>query len=172
MKKIVVIGPESTGKSTLSEALANALGTLWVPEYARTYLDTLKRKYTQADLLTIAEGQLSTEDKYTLSAEKLLICDTDLNVIKVWSEYKYNGCHAAILRHIAARRYDLYLLTGIDIPWQNDPQREHPEPAMRSYFYNIYLDVVQNSGVPWVAIDGTPEERVQKSLLSVQQFMQ
>jgi len=161
----VVIGPESTGKSTLSEALAKELDTVWVPEYARAYIDDLKRPYTEHDLLHIAKGQLALEDNILQKANDFLVCDTDLNVIKVWSEHAFKRCHVEILEHIAQRKYDLYLLTNIDIPWTEDPQREHPD--MRGYFYNIYLDIVQNSGVKWLDISGTHYERLRAAMAGV-----
>jgi NadR type nicotinamide-nucleotide adenylyltransferase len=167
MKRIVVIGPESTGKSTLSEQLAEHYNTLWVPEYARQYIEALSRPYEEQDLLTIAEGQLSLEDERAALANKLLVCDTDLHVIKVWSEHRFRSCDPLILAYIAARKYDLYLLTYIDIPWEEDPQREHPEPQMREYFYNLYRELVINTGVPWVEIRGTQEERLQTAVQAI-----
>lgn len=166
-KKIVVIGPESTGKSTLSEALARRLKTLWVPEYAREYLDLLNRPYEENDLLRIAEGQISSEEEKSASAEDFLICDTDLHVIKVWSEHKYNHCHPWILEQVAVRRYDFYILTDIDLPWEPDPWREHPDPFMRRYFHHVYLDIVQNTGVPWTMVTGGEEERLQQALTAI-----
>ena len=160
IKKIVVIGPESTGKSTLSESLAAALQTIWVPEYARTYLEQLGRPYTETDLLEIAKGQIKTEETLLQKANKYLICDTDLYVLKVWSEASYKRCHSWILEQIAKRKYDLYLLTYIDTPWQDDPLREHPKPAEREYFYNIYKDIVIQSGVKWADIRGNEKERL------------
>jgi NadR type nicotinamide-nucleotide adenylyltransferase len=167
VKKIVVIGPESTGKSTLSQQLAEALDTLWVPEYARAYLEQLDIAYTQHDLLKIAQGQLTLEDVIAPDANKLLVCDTDLYVLKVWSEDKYGNCHPWILEQIAERKYDMYLLTDIDFEWQDDPLREHGTPAERSYFYNIYRDIVASSGLPWSNISGNPEERLQKALTAI-----
>lgn len=171
IKKIAVIGPESTGKSTLSAALATELNTVWVPEYARTYLEKLSRPYEQQDLLEIARGQLELEDKLAREANKLLICDTDLNVIQVWSHARYNSSHRFITEHIASRKYDMYLLTNIDTIWEEDPLREHPLPAERLYFYNIYRDIVQNSGLPWADISGTHEERLKKALEAIQQHI-
>lgn len=168
VKKIVVIGPESTGKSTLSEALAAELKTLWVPEYARGYLITLNRSYEQHDLLTMAKGQLDAEDTLASDANQFLICDTDLHVIKVWSEAKYGYCDKWILEQIAARKYDLYLLTDIDMAWQDDPLREHPLPEERKYFYNIYHDIVQNNPANWVGVSGTPEQRLKKAMAAIQ----
>ncbi|MVT07109.1 AAA family ATPase [Chitinophaga tropicalis] len=171
MLKVVVIGPESTGKSTLSERLAGHYQTMWVPEYARQYLDELSRPYEQQDLLVMAEGQLGLEEERAALANGVLVCDTDLHVIKVWSEHKYGDCDPRILEMIAMRRYDLYLLTYIDIPWEEDPQREHPDPTMREYFYQVYKDIVVNSGVPWVDIRGSYEERLQRATEAVDKLL-
>ena len=100
VKKVAVIGPECTGKSDLSEFLANHYHTAWVPEYARGYLDNLVRPYEQHDLLTIAHGQMRLEDKYAKDCKDLMICDTNLYVIKVWSQFKFGNCHPEILHHI------------------------------------------------------------------------
>lgn len=167
IKKIAIIGPESTGKSTLSEALAKHLHTVWVPEYARAYLDSLHRPYMEDDLLIMAQGQVQYEDALLQQANEYLICDTELHVIKVWSEHKYKRCDNWITEQIAIRKYDLYLLTYIDTEWEADPQRENPEPEMRQYFYDIYLDIVKKSGVPWAAIRGTHEERMQIALKAI-----
>ena len=172
MKRVVVIGPESTGKSTLSEQLAAHYNTIWVPEYARQYIEELPRPYEQRDLLAIAEGQLSLEDERAALANKLLICDTDLHVIKVWSEHKYQGVDPLILAYIASRKYDLYLLTYVDIPWQEDPQREYPDPQMREYFYKVYKEIVMSSGVPWVEIRGSFEERLETSVNAIDGLLQ
>lgn len=171
MLKVVVIGPESTGKSTLSEQLAAHYQTVWVQEFARRYLGELPRPYEQQDLLTIAEGQLALEDELARQANRLLVCDTDLHVIKVWSEHKYGTCDPRILEQIATRPYDLYLLTYIDIPWEEDPQREYPDPAMREYFYNIYKDLVAASGVPWVEIKGSFQERKSLAVAAVDNLL-
>lgn len=171
IKKIVVIGPESTGKSTLSEALAASLQTVWVPEYARAYLENLGRDYNEGDLLEIALGQIALEEERLKNANRFLFCDTDLYVLKVWSESKYHKCHSRILEEIARREYDLYLLAGIDTPWTDDPLREHPAPEERQYFYNIYRDIVQNSGVQWVDIKGDEKERLEIATKAVHRLL-
>ena len=170
MKRIVVIGPESTGKSTLSEKLAAHFNTVWTPEYAREYLEELGRPYEQSDLWEIARGQLRLEDKMVGQARELLLCDTDLYVIKVWSEHKYGQVDPRILEQIASRNYDLYLLTYIDIPWEDDPQREYPDPEMREYFYRIYRDIVINAGVPWADIRGSYEERERQAIKAIERL--
>ena len=170
-KKIVVIGPESTGKSTLSQMLGLHFNMPYVKEYARTYIDQLKRPYQESDLMEIAKGQLLEEQAALQQRSPLIFCDTDLYVIKVWSEHRYHRCATEILQQIAKRAYDLYLLTAIDMPWQNDPQREHPDPHMRRYFYAQYHDIVLQSGVPWTAVSGDPEERLQRAIAAINQYL-
>ncbi|SMD42386.1 nicotinamide-nucleotide adenylyltransferase, NadR type [Aquiflexum balticum DSM 16537] len=162
--KIVVIGPESTGKSTLSKSLAEYFNCPWVPEYARNYLEKLEGQYTFDDLLEIAKGQIREEETAIKKTENLLICDTDLHVIKVWSQHKFGKVHSWVEQQITDRKYDLYLLTDIDIPWENDPQREHPEPKQREYFLEIYRNLVIDSGIPYQVISGSLEERRKKSI--------
>ena len=157
LKKVVIIGPECTGKSELSEYLAGEFNTVWVREYARQYLEELDRPYDAGDLPRIAAGQLSLEDKMAAQANKVLICDTDLYVIKIWSLFKYGYCDQKILDAIAERKYDLYLLTYIDIPWEFDPQREHPD--QRESLYALYLDEMKNQKVPFAEIKGNRDQR-------------
>lgn len=157
IKKVVVIGPECTGKSELSEVLAREFNTVWVEEFARTYIEGLQRPYGPEDLPAIAAGQLMLEEEAASQANRVLICDTDLYVIKVWSNYKYGHCDPMILDSIAARQYDLYLLSYIDVPWQYDPQREHPHE--REKLFEIYLDEMQRQHTPFQVIKGSREER-------------
>jgi NadR type nicotinamide-nucleotide adenylyltransferase len=170
IKKIVIIGPESTGKSTLTKALANKFGEPWVEEYARPYLENLDREYQYDDLLEIAKGQLELEDLREKSAKRMLFCDTNLFVIKVWSDHKFLKTEPWILEQLQKRRYDFYLLTHIDIPWEEDPLREHPEPSMRGYFYQQYLQIVRNSNVPFAVIQGNPEERLDRAIGAIKKI--
>ncbi|HET8572864.1 MAG TPA: ATP-binding protein [Edaphocola sp.] len=164
VKKIVIIGPESTGKSTVAKALAQHFDTVFVPEFAREYIDALGRPYVYEDLWEIARGQLALEEQKAEEARNgLLFCDTDLYVLKVWSEHKYGRCDERILRAIGRRQYDDYLLTDIDLPWVADPQREHPEPEMRQYFFKVYKEIVINSGLPWACLQGNEQERLRQA---------
>lgn len=167
--KIVIIGPECTGKSELSEFLANHYQTEWVPEYARGYLDNLVRPYVESDLLTISHGQIRIEDGFGRTASKILICDTNLYVIKVWSEFKFGSCAPEILKEIHHRKYDLYLLTDIDIPWEDDPQREHPQK--REELFGIYKKELENQPVPFVIISGEREERRKKAIEAIDRLL-
>src|SRR5690606_24761449 len=121
IKKIVIIGPESTGKSTLTQALAQNFDEPWVEEYARQYLEDLNRGYKFGDLRKIAAGQLALEDQKVNLAKHRLFCDTDLHVIQVWSEHRFKKTDPWIKEQIQKRKYDLYLLTDIDMVWQEDP---------------------------------------------------
>lgn len=167
LKRIVVIGPESTGKSSVSAAIAQNLHTKWVPEHARTYLEQINRPYEYDDLWHIARGQLADEAAAATTANRFLICDTDLHVIRVWSEHRFGICALPILQALAQQQADLYLLTNIDFPWQPDPQREHPEPHWRQYFFRIYQDIVVRSNRPFALLSGTPEERLHTALAAI-----
>ena len=168
-KKVAIIGPECTGKSELSHHLADHFTTEWVPEYARAYLDKLRRPYTQDDLIKIAHGQLRLEDEYTIDANNFLICDTNLYVIKIWSMFKYGNCPEEILKTIASRKYDLYLLTYVDSPWQDDPLREHP--TKREELYQIYLNEMKNQPVPFVEIKGDREQRKATAVSAIEKML-
>lgn len=190
LKKIVVIGPESTGKSTLTQLLAQHYKTEWCAEYAREYLTTHGTEYTFEDLLTIAKGQVELEDSYqllvvsdkkktnnsplitnnsplTTNNSPLLFIDTDMYVMKVWCEYVFGKCHPYIYEQIAQRKYDLYLLCNIDLPWVRDELREYPDEGPRRELYAIYKEILQNQPVPWVDISGNYDERLEKAIASV-----
>jgi NadR type nicotinamide-nucleotide adenylyltransferase len=169
IKKVAVIGPECTGKSDLSEFLASKFKTVWVPEYARGYIDNLTRPYHQDDLLSIAHGQLRIEDAWSNEANQVLICDTNLYVIKVWSQFKFGSVNPEILNSLGTRKYDLYLLTNIDIPWLDDPQREHPD--QREKLYDIYRNEMLQQTVPFVEIKGERDQRRQTAVEAVEKLL-
>lgn len=164
VKKIAIIGGESTGKSTLCLQLAAHFHTTWVKEYAREYLEKLKRKYNYDDLLHIAMGQIAAENKQINHAQEFLFCDTNLLVIQVWSAHKYKRVHEEILCEISNRNYDAYLITAPDFPWQQDPLREHPEIEMRLHFYELYKNMVKQLKVPFCIITGTENERLHSAI--------
>ncbi len=155
--RIAITGPESTGKSTLSKKLANHYQTIWVPEYARDYIDRLHRPYGQSDLIDIAKGQISMEKKAFSRANRLLICDTELTVIKIWSQSKYGNVDPFILEKHHEQTYDVYLLMDIDLPWEYDPQRENPEK--RKYFFDWFEKELKASKIHYEVINGDHEQR-------------
>ena len=173
LNKIVIIGPESTGKSTLCEQLANHYKTTWVKEYAREYLLKNGTDYTFDDLLDIAKGHIKTEelavDSWQLTENpSTIFIDTDMYVMKVWCEYVFGKCHHWILNRIVERPYDLYLLCNVDMPWVKDELREYPDLESRKKLYGYYKDIMVNQNVPWVDISGNYEERLQKAIEAVE----
>lgn len=166
IQKIVVIGPESTGKSTLCNQLADYYKTDWCPEYAREYLTTYGTKYSYEDLLTIAKGQINLEDYFVekLHNNRLLFLDTNMYVMQVWCEFVFNKCHDWILQQIVTRQYDLYLLCDIDLPWTQDDLREYPDLETRKTLFTIYKNILINQQTPWAIINGTENERLEKAV--------
>ena len=190
MIKIVILGPESTGKSTLCKQLSAHYNTLWCPEYAREYLDNNGTAYSFPDLLTIAKGQLALEYKIEREVlqnnlqpglapsipgqqegRQLFFIDTDQQVMKVWCEYVFNDCHSWILRQIAERTCHLYLLCKPDLPWVQDALREYPNEKPRIELYHIYKDMMVNQPVTWADIAGTFENRLEMAINAVDQMM-
>jgi NadR type nicotinamide-nucleotide adenylyltransferase len=168
LRRIAIIGPESTGKSELSQQLAAEFETEWVPEFARFYLDRLDRPYEKADLLEIAKGQLDWEDDKAGYAQTYLFCDTNLIVIKIWSDHKFQHTDAWIEEQLSKRTYDFYLLNDIDLPWTPDPQREHP--TKRKYFMGIYKNYLEEHELPYAIVSGIEEERKMCALKALQSF--
>jgi NadR type nicotinamide-nucleotide adenylyltransferase len=182
IRKIVVIGPESTGKSTLCKLLADHYDAIWCPEFAREYLLTHGTNYTFDDLLTIAKGQLALEeeyvqktiDKWKVNNEKkfpLLFVDTDMYVMKVWCEYVFGKCHQFIIDKIVESSCDLYLLCNIDLPWVKDELREYPDLKSREELFHIYKDILINQQIPWVTISGDYEQRFQSAITSINKIL-
>lgn len=166
--KVAVTGPESTGKSMLASQLANHYQTTWVPEFARNYLAEINRPYVETDILQIAKGQVQLEKRLQGSAKHLLFCDTELIVTKVWSEVKYQRCDPWILDRISSQPYQLYLLCDIDLPWEFDPLREHPD--RRGDLFQRYLRELDGRGLPFVVIRGMGEERLYNAINAVELF--
>ena len=166
LKRIAITGPESTGKSSLAEELACHFNTAWVPEFAREYLNRLGRPYGYDDLKHIARGQLELEKKQAAIAKEFLFCDTELFVIRIWSEHKFGKTDPWILEKLTEHLYDLYLLCDVDLPWVEDPLREHPH--MREYFFNIYVNALEEASVPYGIIRGSGKERLNQAIKTME----
>ena len=162
MVRVAIVGPESTGKSTLAAQLAAHYQTIWVPEYARAYLERLGRAYTAYDVARIGRGQLALEAALASLASRVLVCDTNLLVVKIWMEHAYQTCPPWLTRHYTAHRYDLQLLMQIDLPWQEDPQREHPH--LRRYFFDWNQRELERQKAPYQIIAGSAERRYQSAV--------
>lgn len=159
--KVVLFGPESTGKSTLAKQLAAYYNTVYVPEYSRIYAETqlLQHKLlTEDDVLPIAKGQMRLENEWTPKANTVLICDTDLLETKVYSEAYYNGvCDSDLEKYAIENVYDLYFLTYIDIPWEADELRDKPDE--RETMFEAFENALKTYNKPYVLLKGTMKKR-------------
>lgn len=162
MLKIAITGPESTGKTTLARQLAAHYHTLWVPEYARFYLTFLDRAYTPEDVVEIAKGQVHWENELSKLNPKLLFCDTDLTVAKIWLKFKYNLENEWIESHLKSKTYDFHLLCNIDLPWQDDPLRENPNLQDRQALYDLYKQELKNLSATFFEIAGNEQHRFEQ----------
>ena len=158
LHKIIITGPESSGKTTLCNALSKHFNLPFSKEYAREYLEKLNSNYTQDDLLKIAKGQLQTENG-------LQLLDTDLITLKIWSEYKYGSCDNWILTQIEKQKIEnrFYLICKPDIPWQADKQRENPND--REELFKIYKQELDDLGHKYFIVKG--ENRMENSILKI-----
>ena len=184
LKKIVVIGPESTGKSTLCQQLAEHFETVWCPEYAREYLLTNGKDYSYTDLLTIAKGQIAGEKNWAELLEKraapLLeqdydipyFIDTNMVVMKVWAEFVFNKCHPYIEEQLAKRKYDHYLLCQPDLEWEKDELREYPDLETRERLFFIYKNYLEQQSIPWTLIKGKNKDRLQSAICTVNKILE
>lgn len=166
-KRILILGPESTGKSTLATALAAYFQEPWVPEVAREYLKKLDRPYAYEDLVQIGKQQMLLEDELAGGAKNYLFCDTDLRVIQVWSQHRYGKVDPWVLEELERRTYALILLCKTDLPWQADPLREHPDLEIREQLFEQYLEISQQSGFPFQLITGDALARLTASVEAI-----
>lgn len=166
LKRISITGPESTGKSWLAENLARHYKTTWVPEYSREYLGGMDRQYGFGDIVKIAKGQMSLEKEKAGVAGRFLFCDTDLLVTKVWSEFIYDACDPWIREQVHIHLYDLYLLCDIDLPWESDPLREHPD--RRKELFEIYLKHLVEMKVNFSIVSGSGQKRLENAIKTVE----
>lgn len=159
MRKVAIVGAECTGKSSLAEALAEAYNCPFVPEFAREYLGKLQLPYTALDVQAIARGQMSLEDEALANTEApYLFCDTNLWVIKVWMDNSYKTTPEWIEREIQQRPYYLHIITDHEIPYEEDPLREHPKD--RPFFTELYKQLLGKNNVPYLYVKGSLQERV------------
>ena len=168
--KVVLFGPESTGKTTLAKQLSGHYETLWVPEYAREYLqqkwDAEGKTCTPEDLLPIAAGQMRLENELTDKATDLLICDTDLLETKMYSEAYYLGhCDPLLEKYALRNAYDLYLLTYIDIPWEKDDLRDKPKEREKMFAY--FRDTLEKHDRNFIILSGDRKMRFDTAVAAI-----
>lgn len=172
--KVVLFGPESSGKTTLSKHLARYYNTVWVPEYAREYLQNKwnneRKTCENSDLLPIAYGQMKLENELVKKADKLLICDTDLLETKVYSEEFYGGfVHPELEKAALKNCYDLYLLTYIDTPWEEDDLRDRPE--LRLEMFNAFKNALIKYKRPFILLKGDRKTRLETAVKKINELL-
>lgn len=173
--RVVLFGPESTGKTTLSKQLARHYNTVWAPEFAREYLQDKWNNYrktcTADDLIPIAEGQIKIENNLAKKADKVLICDTDLLETKVYSQEYYGGFVDPVLDKAAMQNtYDIYFLTYIDTPWEEDDLRDRPE--LRLEMFKAFEKALIDHKRPYVLLKGDKKTRLDKAIKAIDTILQ
>jgi NadR type nicotinamide-nucleotide adenylyltransferase len=172
--KVVLFGPESTGKTTLSKALADYFGTNWVAEYAREYLQNKwnfeQKSCEPSDLLPIAIGQMQLENTAAAKTNELLFCDTNLLETKVYSEVYYNGFCDPTINHYAKKNYySLYFLCDIDVPWVGDDLRDKPNE--RKKMFSAFEGALQNLELPYFILSGSKSDRLKNAVNHINQLL-
>ncbi len=166
--QVVFTGPESSGKTTLSEIVSLETGCNLTPEFSRPYLASLGRPYEYADLKTIARGQQAWEKWHrNNSKNSILFCDTDWTVIYVWEQFKFGTTH--LFAHQLPPTADHYFLCAPDIPWQPDPLREHPES--RNELFQLYEQLLKKNGASYTVLRGDMTQRLQLIRSSIRKLM-
>ncbi len=169
VKKIAIVGPESTGKSTMSAYLADHYHTIWVPEFARDYCAKLTAPPTWQDEINMFHGQLALEKKLLPKANKLLICDTTFITVKIWSDHTFGKSPQEVLDELPKHPYDLYLLLNIDLPWEHDPLRDFPH--MREHFMDVWHKELHALNARYKVITGTGPERYSNAVNAIDDFL-
>ena len=172
-KRIVIYGPESTGKTTLANDLANHYETKCVPEYAREYLqkkwDLHKEKCNLNDLINIALGQINLENKMISKSKRFIFCDTNILVTKVWSETHFNGYSSSEIKNIfRSVKYDYYFLTNIDVPWVKDDLRDRPHN--RDEMFSCFKKQLETYKIKHSVLSGDKKERLKRAILILEKI--
>lgn len=160
VKRVCILGAESTGKSTLAAALAERFGTLWNPEYGRPYTQIGRQDgaWSSWEFTHIARIHCWYEDFLAALAQRVLFSDTDAFTTAVFHEV-YLGTPAVGFDELVGRRYDLFVVCGLDVPWRHDGIREFEE--QRRAMHERYLERAGESGSPWLLVEGPPERRLE-----------
>jgi nicotinamide riboside kinase len=168
--RVVVTGPESTGKTKISDYLAMHFNALWVPEFARYYISSLRDKYTYADVETIARQQVNDYHRYSAVQGQMIIFDTWLIITKVWFQTVYNKYPVWIDEKISSLPVDLYLLCAPDIPWEPDDVRENGGET-RMVLFDRYLEEIKKTGAVYHIIRGSGQERFDSAVNALNSFI-
>ena len=170
IKRIVIIGSESTGKTELAQFLAEKFNTVYVPEYAREYIENLNRHYTFKDVEIIAKKQIELEQKFAQKANHILFFDTYLIITKIWFQVVFNVVPEWIDEAIKNSKIDLFLLCSNDLPWIPDRVRENGG-KMREKLFEMYKNEIQHYNYKFYIVSGHGDKRFNNALEIVNNFL-
>lgn len=170
VKRIALVGAESTGKTTLSRDLAKALTTTWVPEYGRIYAEGKMHAvdgtaWETSEFVTIAREQNRLEDHLARTANKVLICDTNAFATSVWHERYMEKRSREVEALTEGRAYDLVIVTGDEIPFEQDGTRDGEH--IRHSMHNRFIERLNEANIPFIVVSGTQEERLTQALEAI-----
>ena len=166
--RIAITGPESTGKTELSKSLSNHYKAVWIPEFARDYINKLNSNYTYNDVVIIAKRQIE-QYKQSQTQSKFIFFDTWLIITKIWFKEVY-GKHPNWLDE-SLREYpiDLFLVCNTDIEWVFDSVRENEDS--RDYLLHQYIKEIENLNIPYRLISGKDDKRRQNAIEAIEAFL-
>jgi NadR type nicotinamide-nucleotide adenylyltransferase len=168
-RRIAITGPESTGKTSLAMQLAELYDTVYVPEYARQYLDAHGTKYEYEDVLKMAKGQMELERHMLTQANEILIADSEMIGYKIWLEFYHWEVPKWMTEHINAKKFDLYLLTDIDLPWVADGQRTNPDD--RELLFHRFQEELENIDANYGIVSGTGTLRLDNAISTIEEYL-
>ena len=168
IKSIVITGAESTGKTTLAGQLALHYKTVWIPEYARDYVEKLGRKYNYNDVVHIARKQISQAKLFEAGANRFIFFDTWLIITKIWFLEVFGTCPPFVDDEIRNYKIDLFLVCDNDLQWIPDPVRENNDK--REYLSQLYKNEINNYNYPYELIKGKGINRFNNAVLVIEKL--
>lgn len=165
-KRIAITGPESTGKSWLAMQLAQTYQSIWVAEFAREYLKTINHNYNLSDIETIAQMQMKQINLAALQSNSIVFADTEMLVCYIWADYVFGIVPQSVVELTQNQQFDLYLLCNIDLPWEPDPLREHPDA--RQKLFDAYESELFRRNWPYKIVSGINNERLQCAVNAIE----
>ncbi len=170
VRKIAIVGPESTGKSTISAQLAKYYNVPWVAEYARYYCEMLTAPCTLQDEINMFYGQLALEASVLATAEAdMVICDTTFLTVKIWSDAFFDETPKVVLDALVKKPYDFYVLLDIDLPWQDDPLRDFPN--QRAHFLKVWHEELNALSANYKLVSGLGETRLANAVSAIDEYL-
>ncbi len=168
--RVVITGPESTGKTELTDYLTLQFQGIKIPEFARQYVEQLQRPYRYKDVIRIARNQISIRNKIVKGNNSWIFMDTDLIITKVWFLEVYGRYPKWLDKHINTSVADLYLLCNNDVPWVEDGVRENGGDR-RDHLFERYREQLEKQGFMYHIVSGTGSKRRENALLGIENYL-